>query len=137
MAEVISVILVVSTIDHEEELYPQQEEVKRSIIVHKLTDHFLKTNLAIMTFALENGSYNTCGSLFHWADNCELVCLHQKVWDLELQTSSHSTHWHKNSANIVESQEKPGNSSTTKDAALAEVLDICAAEIKNHHSSQP
>jgi hypothetical protein len=75
------------------------------------------------------GACNECGSPCHWADRCELRILKNKVRELEM--GSNSTSWRKNNyANAADTSSVPIPTHNNDEAALAEVFEICAAEVK-------
>ena len=72
-----------------------------------------------------NGTCNECGSRDHWADRYEIRHLKNKIRDLELGAPT----WKKKEwANSAE--DKPSGE-TSNDAALEQVFEVCAAEIKS------
>jgi hypothetical protein len=77
-----------------------------------------------------SGACHLCGSPYHWADQYEIKHLRNKVKQLELGGRSSASTWKRqDSANIAETHtcRQPDISN---DEALAEVLDIYAAEVK-------
>ena len=75
--------------------------------------------------AFGNGTCNECGSPDHWADMYKIRHLKNKIREFELSAPT----WKKKEwAHSVDDQNP---SDTNNDAALAQVIDVCAAEIKS------
>jgi hypothetical protein len=87
--------------------------------------HAPTTFQGIRTNTYGNGSCNDCGSRDHWADRCEIRQLKNKIRDLEISAPT----WKKKEwANSTE--DHPAGE-TSNDAALAQVFEVCATEIKS------
>jgi hypothetical protein len=78
------------------------------------------------------GTCNECGSPYHWADRCELRMLKNKVRELEMGSNPTSCR-KRNYINTVDASAPDQSLRSTQNndkAALAEVFDICAVEVK-------
>jgi transposase InsO family protein len=87
--------------------------------------HAPTTFQGIRTNTYGNGSCNECGSRDHWADWCEIRQLKNKIRDLEISAPT----WKKK--DWANSTEDHPAGETSNDAALAQVFEVCAAEIKS------
>ena len=73
--------------------------------------------------SIGNGTCNECGSPDHWADRCEIRHFKNKIRELELSAPT----WKRKE--WAHSVDNPASVETTNDVALAQVIDVCAAEI--------